>query len=233
MEQKLKIAVFVDFDNIEVGVKSMLHREFDVAAVLDALKERGEIAATFAYIVNQYAIKKGIHILKSFENPSGDRETNLRFLLDISGEMQRRGIKHLVVADVDQLSRGLAEQEAIREFFKFKSWSLHFVFAPRTSVRNRAHVRLALKIFSALLNSTHGKRAAGGGRKGYGSTIAERATLSRILAMAYRGLTYSAIASQLEREGVPTSSGKTWHPNTVRRIIHRQPGGKAPRRFTV
>src|ERR1035438_7816627 len=43
MEQKLKIAVFIDFDNIEIGVKSTLHREFDVAAVLDALKERGEI----------------------------------------------------------------------------------------------------------------------------------------------------------------------------------------------
>ena len=49
MEQKLKIAVFVDFDNIEMGVKSTLHREFDVAAVLDALKERGEIVTTFAY----------------------------------------------------------------------------------------------------------------------------------------------------------------------------------------
>src|ERR1051325_6090126 len=49
MEQKLKIAVFIDFDNIEIGVKSTLHREFDVAAVLDALKERGETVTTFAY----------------------------------------------------------------------------------------------------------------------------------------------------------------------------------------
>src|SRR5690349_23851549 len=49
MEQKLKIAVFIDFDNIEIGVKSTLHREFDVAAVLDALKERGEIVTKFAY----------------------------------------------------------------------------------------------------------------------------------------------------------------------------------------
>src|SRR5690348_12726683 len=49
MEQKLKIAVFVDFDNIEIGVKSTLHREFDVAAELDALKERGEIVTKFAY----------------------------------------------------------------------------------------------------------------------------------------------------------------------------------------
>ncbi|HWB83312.1 MAG TPA: NYN domain-containing protein [Bryobacteraceae bacterium] len=49
MDQKLKIAVFIDFDNIEIGVKSTLHREFDVAAVLDALKERGEIVTKFAY----------------------------------------------------------------------------------------------------------------------------------------------------------------------------------------
>src|SRR5436305_13497342 len=49
MEQKLKIADFIDFHNIEIGVKSTLHREFDVAAVLDALKERGEIVTKFAY----------------------------------------------------------------------------------------------------------------------------------------------------------------------------------------
>ena len=49
MEDKIKLAVFIDFDNIEIGVKSTLHREFDVAAVLDALKERGEIVTCVAY----------------------------------------------------------------------------------------------------------------------------------------------------------------------------------------
>ena len=38
MDERLKIAVFIDFDNIEIGVKSTLQREFDVAAVLDALR---------------------------------------------------------------------------------------------------------------------------------------------------------------------------------------------------
>src|SRR5580765_4831529 len=47
--ESLKIAVFIDFDNIEIGVKSTLQREFDVAAVLDALKERGEIVTKIAY----------------------------------------------------------------------------------------------------------------------------------------------------------------------------------------
>jgi uncharacterized protein (TIGR00288 family) len=49
MDKQLKIAVFIDFDNIEIGVKSTLQREFDVAAVLEALKERGEIVTKIAY----------------------------------------------------------------------------------------------------------------------------------------------------------------------------------------
>ena len=49
MQEKLNIAVFVDYDNIEIGVKSTLRREFDVSLPLDALKERGDIVAKFAY----------------------------------------------------------------------------------------------------------------------------------------------------------------------------------------
>ena len=49
MEKHLKIAVFIDFDNIEIGVKSTLQREFDVSVVLEALKERGEIVTKIAY----------------------------------------------------------------------------------------------------------------------------------------------------------------------------------------
>ena len=49
MEKHLKIAVFIDFDNIEIGVKSTLQREFDVSLVLEALKERGEVVTKIAY----------------------------------------------------------------------------------------------------------------------------------------------------------------------------------------
>lgn len=49
MDKQLKIAVFIDFDNIEIGVKSTLQRDFDVSAVLEALKERGEIVTKIAY----------------------------------------------------------------------------------------------------------------------------------------------------------------------------------------
>ncbi len=48
-DEKLNFAVFIDYDNIEIGVKSTLNREFDVKCVLDGIKERGEISAKIAY----------------------------------------------------------------------------------------------------------------------------------------------------------------------------------------
>jgi len=48
-EERLKLAVFIDFDNIQIGVKYTLAKEFDVAVVLEALKERGEVVSKTAY----------------------------------------------------------------------------------------------------------------------------------------------------------------------------------------
>jgi uncharacterized LabA/DUF88 family protein len=46
---RLNIAVFIDFDNIEIGVKNTLGQQFDPGAVLDAIKERGEVVSKVAY----------------------------------------------------------------------------------------------------------------------------------------------------------------------------------------
>src|SRR5258705_10360629 len=46
---RLNIAVFIDFDNIEIGVKSTLNEHFDVGIILEALKERGEVVTKIAY----------------------------------------------------------------------------------------------------------------------------------------------------------------------------------------
>ena len=81
MEQKLKIAVFIDFDNIEIGVKSTLHREFDVAAVLDALKERGEIVTKLAYAnwgrqesATRALSEHAVQMVQRDPSPRGDKE---------------------------------------------------------------------------------------------------------------------------------------------------------------
>ena len=67
-EERLKIAVFVDFDNIEIGVKTTLNVAFDVGTILEAIKERGEVVTKIAYgdwtragdysrLLTQHAIK--------------------------------------------------------------------------------------------------------------------------------------------------------------------------------
>jgi uncharacterized LabA/DUF88 family protein len=48
-DSRLKIAVFIDFDNIEIGVKSTLGVQFDIGVVLEALKERGDVVSKIAY----------------------------------------------------------------------------------------------------------------------------------------------------------------------------------------
>jgi len=48
-EERLKIAVFVDFDNIAIGVKQSLNRNFDIGTVLEAIKEKGQVISKIAY----------------------------------------------------------------------------------------------------------------------------------------------------------------------------------------
>ena len=48
-EERLKLAIFIDFDNIQIGVKDTLGKDFDVSVVLEALKERGEVVSKTAY----------------------------------------------------------------------------------------------------------------------------------------------------------------------------------------
>ena len=48
-DERLKIAVFIDFDNVEIGVKTTLGLNFDIGAVLEAIKERGEVITKVAF----------------------------------------------------------------------------------------------------------------------------------------------------------------------------------------
>src|SRR5919112_539510 len=80
MQEKLNIAVFVDYDNIEIGVKSTLRREFDVALALDALKERGDIVAKFAYanwsrqeLATRQMAENAIQMVQRVPSPRGDK----------------------------------------------------------------------------------------------------------------------------------------------------------------
>jgi uncharacterized protein (TIGR00288 family) len=79
MQEKLNIAVFVDYDNIEIGVKSTLRRDFDVSLALDALKERGDVVAKFAYAnwgrqeATRRMAENAVQMVQRIPSPRGDK----------------------------------------------------------------------------------------------------------------------------------------------------------------
>jgi uncharacterized protein (TIGR00288 family) len=80
MQEKLNIAVFVDYDNIEIGVKTTLRREFDVAVAIEALKERGDIVAKFAYAnwgrqesATRDMAENAVQMVQRLPSPRGDK----------------------------------------------------------------------------------------------------------------------------------------------------------------
>ena len=79
-EERLKIAVFIDFDNIEIGVKKTLNRHFDVGQVLEAIKERGEVVTKIAYGDWKHAsdysralTQHAVHMVQRNLTPGGDK----------------------------------------------------------------------------------------------------------------------------------------------------------------
>ncbi len=80
MQERPNIAVFIDYDNIEIGVKSTLGREFDVALALNALKERGDVVAKFAYAnwgrqegATRKMAENAVQMVQRIPSPRGDK----------------------------------------------------------------------------------------------------------------------------------------------------------------
>ena len=92
-ETRLKIAVFIDFDNIEIGVKSTLGVQFDIGVVLEALKERGDVVSKIAYgdwaRAGDYSRSLTQHATKLVQRnltPGGDRTAPNNLALRSAGD---------------------------------------------------------------------------------------------------------------------------------------------------
>ena len=79
-EERMKLAVFIDFDNIQIGVKDTLGKEFDVSLVLEALKERGEVVTKVAYgdwpragEHSRQMTQHAVHMVQRNVTPRGDK----------------------------------------------------------------------------------------------------------------------------------------------------------------
>ena len=80
VEEKLKFAVFFDYDNIEIGVKTTLHRSLDIAAVLEGVNQRGEIVSKIAYgnwsrhpEATRAFTEHGVQMVQRDSTPRGDK----------------------------------------------------------------------------------------------------------------------------------------------------------------
>jgi uncharacterized protein (TIGR00288 family) len=76
----LNIAVFIDFDNIEIGVRTTLNEHFDAGTILEALKERGEVVTKIAYAdwtrAGEYSralTQHAIRLVQRNLTPGGDK----------------------------------------------------------------------------------------------------------------------------------------------------------------
>ena len=79
-QERVNIAVFIDFDNIEIGVRTTLNEHFDVGTILEALKERGEVVTKIAYAdwtrAGEYSralTQHAIRLVQRNLTPGGDK----------------------------------------------------------------------------------------------------------------------------------------------------------------
>jgi uncharacterized protein (TIGR00288 family) len=124
-EERLKIAVFIDFDNIEIGVKTTLSRRFDVGTVLEAIKERGEVVTKIAYgnwkMAEDYSRAMTEHAVQMVQRnvtPGGDKNgADINLALDaLEMAFTRNHINAFVIVGGD--SDFIALVEKLKQYDK-------------------------------------------------------------------------------------------------------------------
>lgn len=124
-EERLQIAVLIDFDNISIGVKNSLFRNFDIGAVLEAIKERGEVITKIAYgdwkraedysrAMTQYAVQ----MVQRNVTPRGDKNgADINLALDaLEMAFTRNHINAFVIVGGD--SDFIALVEKLKQYGK-------------------------------------------------------------------------------------------------------------------
>ncbi len=198
----LKIAVFIDFDNIEIGVKTTLNREFEVGAVLDAVKERGEVITKVAYgdwkragdysrMLTQHAVR----MVQRNMTPGGDKNgADINLALDaLEMAFTHDHINAFVIVGGDSDFISLVEKLKQYDRKVFVVGGRQFTGAV---MQKNCHEFIA---YENLIRQT-GRRPAGHGRERGGEKAAPLATapVSRAVPLVTR-----ALALLADREVTP------------------------------
>ncbi len=200
MEERLKLAVFIDFDNIQIGVKDTLGKDFDVSVVLEALKERGEVVSKTAYgdwsragDTSRQMTQHAVQLVQRNVTPRGDKNgADINLALDaLEMAFTRDHINTFVIVGGD--SDFIALVEKLKQYDKRVYVVGGRQFTSGILQRN-CHEFIA---YENLLRSGDGGRTSRGSRAaGRGAT--ERSPLSAALPNIPRALKVLA-----EREVAP------------------------------
>jgi uncharacterized protein (TIGR00288 family) len=199
-EERLKLAVFVDFDNIQIGVKDTLRKEFDVSLVLEAVKERGEVMSKIAYgdwaKAGEYSRQMSQHAVQMVQRnvtPRGDKNgADINLALDaLEMAFSRPYINAFVIVGGD--SDFVALVEKLKQYDKRV-----FVVGGRAFTSNILQRNCHEFInYENLLKAAESPRAARSSRSG-GRPAADARPLSTALPNVQRALKILA-----EREVTP------------------------------
>jgi uncharacterized protein (TIGR00288 family) len=184
-----RIAVFIDFDNVEIGVKSTIGGQFDIGLVLEAIKERGEIVTKIAYSdwkrVGDYSrllTQHAIRMVQRNMTPGGDKNgADITMALDaLEMCFTHDHINAFVIVGGDSDFISLVE--------KLKQYGRKVIvvggrqFTSVTMQRN-CHEFIA---YENLVGSRGGSRTAE--RGGRPSTVAAASDISKVLPLVKRAL---------------------------------------------
>lgn len=182
---RLRIAVFIDFDNIEIGVKNTLGASFDAGLVLEALKERGEVVSKMAYSDWQRAggysralTQHAIRMVQRNLTPGGDKNgADINLALDaLEMAFTHPHINAFVIVGGDSDFISLVE--------KLKQYDKK-VFVVGGQQFTSIIMQRNCHEFIAYENLIGGGRRHGGGRATKG---AERADLSQVIPLVKRAM---------------------------------------------
>ncbi len=199
---RLRLAVFIDFDNIEIGVKQTLNASFDAGLVLEALKERGDVVSKTAYsdwqragghsrMLTQHAIK----MVQRNLTPGGDKNgADINLALDaLEMAFTHPHINAFVIVGGDSDFISLVEK--LKQYDKkiFVVGGRKFTSA---IMQRNCHEFIA---YENLIGAPASPQAASGGRRHGGrSSGVERTPVEQAIPLVQR-----ALAVLTEREVSP------------------------------
>src|SRR5262249_9451053 len=186
-EPRLKIAVFIDFDNIGIGVKNTLNAQFDIGVVLEALKERGDVVSKTAYgdwtRAGDYSRSLTQHATKLVQRnltPGGDKNgADINLALDaLEMAFTHPHISAYVIVGGDS--------DFISLVRKLKQHRKHIFVAGRRSFTSHVMQRNCHE-FIAYENLTGGRRGDRSGR-GPSGPVGSQAPVEQVMPLLRRAL---------------------------------------------